>query len=61
VIHPDSHRDYMRQRHSDLLRQARSYELAKRIGEARDQERRTFLARLHLAQKPQTRTQPASS
>ena len=60
MIHPDVHRDLMRQRHSDLLRQARAYELARHIGEARDQERRSFLARRHLARKPQTSTQAAA-
>ncbi|MGH3092993.1 MAG: hypothetical protein ACRDOG_11815 [Gaiellaceae bacterium] len=43
---PDVHRDYVRSRHSDLLRVARAGELATRIGEARREERRTFLARL---------------
>jgi hypothetical protein len=44
---PDAHRDYVRARHSDLLRLARAGELAARIGEARREERRTFLARLY--------------
>jgi hypothetical protein len=46
---PDAHRDYVRERHSDLLRRARAGELAARIGEARREERRTFLARLREA------------
>ena len=46
---PDVHRDYVRERHSDLLRLARAGELAARIGEARREERRTFLARLRQA------------
>jgi hypothetical protein len=45
----DVHRDYVRARHSDLLRLARAGELAARIGEARREERRTFLARLRQA------------
>lgn len=47
--HPDFHRDYVRARHSDLLRSARAGELAARIGEARREERRTFLMRLRRA------------
>ena len=46
---PDVHRDYVRERHADLLRLARAGELAARIGEARREERRTFLARLQRA------------
>jgi hypothetical protein len=46
---PDIHLDYVRARHSDLLRQARAGELAARIGESRREERRTFLARLWRA------------
>jgi hypothetical protein len=44
--HTDAHLDYVRARHSDLLRQARSGELAARIGNARREERVTLLARL---------------
>lgn len=46
---PDVHLDYVRARHSDLLRQARAGELAARIGESRREERRTVLARLWRA------------
>lgn len=45
----DSHRDYVTQRHSDLLRKARAGELAARMGESRLDERRTFLARFRRA------------
>jgi hypothetical protein len=43
---PDVHLDYVRARHSDLLRLARHGELAARMGESRRDERRTLLARL---------------
>jgi hypothetical protein len=43
---PEIHRDYQRDRHADLLRLARTGELAARIGRSRDEERRSFLARL---------------
>jgi hypothetical protein len=43
---PQTHRDYARERHSDLLRQARQGELAARMAAARIDERRSFLARL---------------
>jgi len=46
MTRPDVHRDYVRQRHSDLLRQARAGELAARLGESRREDRRTFLERL---------------
>jgi hypothetical protein len=49
----DLHRDYVRERHADLLRQARSGELAARLGEARREERLTFLVRLRR-QRPST-------
>jgi hypothetical protein len=44
---PGLHQDYVRERHSDLLRQARMGELAARIEASREDERRSFLARLH--------------
>ena len=44
---PGMHRDYVAERHSDLLRHARAGELAARIGVSREQERRSFLARIH--------------
>ena len=42
---PEKHLDYHRERHADLLRLARSGELAERIASSRDEERRSFLAR----------------
>jgi len=46
MLHPEAHLDMVRQRHSDLLRQARAGELAMRLAETRREERRSFLARL---------------
>jgi hypothetical protein len=46
MLQPETHRDLVRERHSDLLRQARAGELAQRLGAARRDERRSFLARL---------------
>jgi hypothetical protein len=46
MLHPERELDVVRQRHSDLLRLARSGELAQRLGTARLEERRSFLARL---------------
>jgi hypothetical protein len=43
--HPETHLDYTRTRHSDLLRRARAGELANRLAESRSDERRFFLAR----------------
>ncbi|MGH3034222.1 MAG: hypothetical protein ACRDON_06645 [Gaiellaceae bacterium] len=43
---PETHLDYLRERHSDLLRQARAGELAARIGESRRVERWSLLERL---------------
>ena len=44
---PGLHQDYVRERHSDLLRQARAGELAARIEASREHERRSFLVLLH--------------
>jgi hypothetical protein len=55
---PEIHRDYQRERHADLLRLARSGELATRIGRSRDEERRAFLARL---QRDPSAVRPATS
>jgi hypothetical protein len=46
---PDLHRDYVRERHSDLLRLARNGELAARLAASRREERKTILARLWRA------------
>lgn len=62
MLHPDTHLDIARARHSDLLREARAGELARQIGESRREERRSFLARLRL--RPEVRnpsTLPARS
>jgi hypothetical protein len=45
---PDKHLDYHRERHADRLREARSGVLAAQIAEARNEDRRSLLARLHL-------------
>ncbi len=42
----DAHSDYVRARHSDLLRQARSGELAARLAASRREDRRSLFARL---------------
>lgn len=42
----EAHLDYVRARHSDLLRLARSGELAACMAATRRNERRSFLARL---------------
>jgi hypothetical protein len=52
-MHPvDAHRDYARERHSDLLRQARAGELAARLAESRELERRSLLERLWRERRP---------
>lgn len=43
---PDVHLEYHRERHADLLRQARDEELAVVLARSRREERRTLLARL---------------
>jgi hypothetical protein len=61
MLQPEAHLDVVRQRHSDLLRQARTGELAVRVGEFRRAERRSFLARLQPRPGPcqtSTRTAP---
>jgi hypothetical protein len=47
MLQPDIHRDLVRARHSDLLRQARAGQLATKIAAARREERRSVLPRLH--------------
>jgi hypothetical protein len=46
---PDGHRDSVRERHSNLLRLARTGELAARLAQSRREERRTVLVRLWRA------------
>jgi hypothetical protein len=58
---PEIHRDVVRDRHSDLLRQARAGELASRLGAARQAERRMFLARLRHDRAPRRTSTPATS
>ena len=43
MLQPETNQDIGRQRHSDLLREARRGELALRLAEARLDERRSFL------------------
>jgi hypothetical protein len=60
MLQPETHLDVVGERHSDLLRQARTGELAVRVGEARRAERRSFLARLRPRPAPcQTLTRTA--
>lgn len=62
MLHPETQLQIARERHSDLLREARAGDLARRIGESRREERRSFLARLRL--RPELRrpsTSPARS
>jgi hypothetical protein len=61
MLQPETHLDIVRQRHSDLLRQARTGELALRLADARREERRSFLSRLRPAPKPNQATRPATS
>jgi hypothetical protein len=60
-MHPETHLDIVRQRHSDLLREARAGELAKRVELARDEERRSFLSRLRREPNPGRRSAPQTS
>jgi hypothetical protein len=46
MLRPEAHLDVVRQRHSDLLREARGGELAARRGGSRRRERRAFVSRL---------------
>ena len=61
MLQPEIHRDVVRDRHSDLLRQARAGELASRLGAARHSERRMFLARLRRDRTPRQTSTPAAS
>jgi hypothetical protein len=58
MLQPEIHRDLVRARHSDLLRQARAGELATRLAAARREERRSFLGRLQAKPEP---CQPSSA
>ena len=61
MLQPETHLDIVRERHSDLLRQARTGELVLRLGAARREERRSFLSRLRDAPKPRQSSTPATS
>jgi hypothetical protein len=52
MLQPEIHLDVVRERHSDLLREARKGELALRLRDARHEERRSFLARLRAKPDP---------
>jgi hypothetical protein len=58
MLQPEIHRDLVRARHSDLLRQARSGELAARLAAARREERRALLAQVRAKTEP---CQPSSA
>ena len=45
---PETHLDYVRERHGDLLRQARAGELAARLAAGRREERRALAIRLRV-------------
>jgi hypothetical protein len=51
-MHPETDQDIVRQRHSDLLREARARRLAQRLASARQEERRTFLSWLRRKHNP---------
>jgi hypothetical protein len=57
----EAHLDYVRARHSDLLRLARSGELAARLAAERREERRSFLARLRGAREQPCRTSTSAA
>jgi hypothetical protein len=61
MLHPERELDVVRQRHSDLLRLARSGELAQRLGTARLDERRSFLARFSAERRRYQPSKPAAS
>jgi hypothetical protein len=52
MLQPEVHRDLVRARHSDLLREARAGDLAMRLAAARRDERRSFLVRLRSKPHP---------
>ena len=61
MLQPETHLDIVRQRHSDLLRQARAGELALRMADSRREERRSFLARLRANTNARRSSTPATS
>jgi hypothetical protein len=56
----DAHSDYVRARHSDLLRQARSGELAAQLAASRREDRRSLFSRLR-ARRAERGAAPATS
>ena len=61
MLQPETHLDAVRARHSELLRVARTGELATRLAESRRQERRTFLARLRARPEARHTSTPAAA
>ena len=61
MLHPETQLDIVRDRHGDMLRIARTGELATRMAAARLEERRTFLARLRARREPRQTPTPAAS
>ncbi|HSE81510.1 MAG TPA: hypothetical protein VLA87_07405 [Gaiellaceae bacterium] len=61
MLQPETHLDVVDQRHSDLLREARTGELAVRLATARRRERRSLLARLRQAPERPESPNPAAS
>jgi hypothetical protein len=61
MLRPETHLDIVRQRHRELMRQARAGELAKRLAAARREERRSFLSRLRREPKPGRPSVPQTS
>jgi len=57
MLQPETHLDVVRERHSDLLRQARSGELAARLAASRREERRLLVMRRRS--EPQPRQTPS--
>ena len=61
MLQPETNQDIGRQRHSDLLREARRGELALRLAKARLDERRSFLSRLRTVPATTQASRPATS
>ena len=57
---PETHLDVVRERHSDLLRQARAGELAVRLAAGRREERRSLVERLRRREPRPASPAPAS-
>ena len=61
MLQPETHLDFTRARHSDLLRRARAGELAHVWAESRSDERRFFLARRRDREAACAAVEPAAS